>query len=63
VRAKKSADGSEWLVIACNPYNTGVQKVALRSPDAAAPMEFELIGDYPAIKRFRVKSTPLLGGT
>jgi hypothetical protein len=63
VRAKKSADGSEWLVIACNLYNTGVQKVALRSPDVASLMEFELIGDYPAIKQFRVKSPPFLGGT
>lgn len=54
VRAKKSADGTEWLVIACNPYNRGVQTVGVRSSEATAPMEFDLIGDYPAIKRFRV---------
>ena len=53
VRVKKSADGSAWLVIACNPYNVGVQKVSVRSEEGAMPMEFDLIGDYPAIKRFR----------
>lgn len=57
IRAKKSDDGSEWLVIACNPYNAGVQKVSLRSAEVTAPMEFDLIGDYPTIKRFRVKQT------
>ena len=30
---KQSADGSEWLVIACNPYNQGVQQVSLRCPE------------------------------
>jgi hypothetical protein len=37
VRAKKSADGTEWLVIACNPYNESVQKVSLRSQEVTAP--------------------------
>ena len=57
VRVKKSADGSEWLVIACNPYNEGVQKVSLRSQNVPVPVEFYLIGDYPVIRRFRVKSS------
>lgn len=55
IRAKQSADGSEWLVIACNPYNCGVQQVSLRSRGVTAPLEFELRGDYPTIRRFRVK--------
>ena len=42
-------------MIACNPYNRGVQQVSLRSRGVTAPMEFELIGDYPTIRRFRVK--------
>ena len=55
VRAKKSADGSEWLVIACNPYNQGVQTVRVRTSPSTELPPFELIGDYPAIRRLRVK--------
>jgi hypothetical protein len=52
VRAKKSADGSEWLVIACNPYNRGVERVTVRDCESTAPLEFELVGDYPRLLRF-----------
>lgn len=55
IRAKPSADRSEWLVIACNPYNRAVQEVSVRCPGAAEPLKFELIGDYPVIQRYRVK--------
>ncbi len=55
VRVKASTDGSEWLVIACNPHNRGVQDVCLRSPDSRTPISFALIGDYPAIKRYSIK--------
>ena len=52
IRAKQSADGSEWLIIACNPYNRSVQQVSVRTPDAKTPIQFELIGDYPVILRY-----------
>ncbi len=55
VRVKASADGSEWLVIACNPHNRGVQDVCLRSSDSRTPLSFALIGDYPAIERFSIQ--------
>ena len=52
MRAKKSADGSEWLVLACNPYNRGVERVTVRDCESTAPLEFELVGDYPRLLRF-----------
>ena len=55
VRVKASEDGSQWLVIACNPHNRGVQEVCLRGPDSGTPISFDLIGDYPTIKRYRIK--------
>lgn len=52
VRTKLSADGTELLVIACNPYNTGVERATVRRPGTSAEYGFELVGDYPIIKRF-----------
>jgi len=55
VRVKPSTDGSEWLVLACNPYNRGIQQLSLRGPGVIQPMQVELIGDYPVIQRFRTR--------
>lgn len=55
VRLKKSLDGTRWLVIACNPYNTGVQQVKVRCPGEKEVVSFELIGDYPVIKQYKIK--------
>jgi hypothetical protein len=52
VRVKLSGDGKTLLVIACNPHNQGVEKVAIRNPGQAQTFEFELVGDWPIIKRF-----------
>lgn len=54
VRAKYSANGKELLVIACNPYNKGVQTLKVKDPKSAKQVSLELVGDYPAIKRFRL---------
>ena len=54
VRTKLSADGKTLLVLACNPHNTGVEKVSVRRPGTAAEYGFELVGDFPLIKRFAV---------
>jgi hypothetical protein len=56
VRAKYSSDKSELLVIACNPYNRGVQKVTLREPSSDREVSVELTGDYPVVKRFDFKT-------
>ncbi len=53
-RVKLSADGHTLLVIACNPYNTGVQQVQLRLPGSKKTVSFELIADYPICKRFKI---------
>ena len=55
VRAKMSADGRTLLVIAANPHNLDVQTVRIRLPGTSAEYEFELVGDFPVIKRFPVK--------
>ena len=54
VRTKLSADGKTLLVLACNPHNTGVEKVSVRRPGTTAEYGFELVGDFPIIKRFAV---------
>ncbi len=54
VRAKYNANKSELLVIACNPYNRGIQKVSVREPQSDREVSIELAGDYPVIKRFVV---------
>jgi hypothetical protein len=54
VRTKLSGDGKTLLVIACNPHNQGVEKVAIRNPGQAQTFELELVGDWPIIKRFPV---------
>ena len=54
VRTKLSADGKTLLVIACNPHNKGVEQVKVRRPGDAAETGFELVGDFPLIKRFEV---------
>ncbi|HML75161.1 MAG TPA: hypothetical protein PKB02_11790 [Anaerohalosphaeraceae bacterium] len=59
VRAKFSGDRGELLVVACNPYNRGVQTVRVREPGAQREVSFELIGDYPVIKRFKFGQKPL----
>jgi hypothetical protein len=55
VRAKYSTDGSGLLVIACNPYNQGVEQIRIREPQAERQAAFELIGDYPVVKRFSIR--------
>lgn len=54
VRTKLSADGKTLLVLACNPHNGGVEQVRVRLPGAKAEYAFELVGDFPVIKRFPV---------
>ena len=55
VRTKLSADGKTLLVVACNPHNQGVEQVRVRRPGGAEEYGFELVGDFPIIKRFAVK--------
>ncbi len=55
VRAKYSEDKSELLVIACNPYNRAIQQVRIREPNTDQEVVFELIGDYPVIKRYKIE--------
>ena len=57
VRTKLSADGNTLLVIACNPYNKGVENVSIRRPGETEEYHFELVGDFPIIKRFAVTSS------
>ena len=57
VRTKLSADGNTLLVIACNPYNKGVENVSIRRPGETGEYHFELVGDFPIIKRFPITSS------
>lgn len=52
VRAKYAASGDELLVIACNPYNRGLQHVEARDPRTGRTETFDLVSDYPVIRRF-----------
>jgi hypothetical protein len=52
VRVKRSADGKTLLVLACNPHNQGVEQVSVRRPGGTEEFGFELVGDFPIIKRF-----------
>jgi hypothetical protein len=54
VRTKLSADGKTLLVIACNPHNQSVEQVQIRQPGGQAEYGFELVGDFPIIRRFPV---------
>ncbi|HEY3267931.1 MAG TPA: hypothetical protein VGM37_13455 [Armatimonadota bacterium] len=54
VRAKLSRDGNTLLVIACNPFNKGVESVRIRRPGRAEEYAFQLVGDWPIIRRFPV---------
>jgi hypothetical protein len=54
VRMKLSGDGKTLLVVACNPYNTGVERVRIRRPGRTQEFKFQLVGDWPVIQRFHV---------
>jgi hypothetical protein len=54
VRTKLSADGKALLLLACNPHNQGVETVRVRCPGRAEEYTFELVGDFPLIRRFAV---------
>jgi hypothetical protein len=54
VRTKLSADGRTLLVLACNPHNQVVEQVRVRRPGSVEEFGFELVGDFPIIKRFPV---------
>jgi hypothetical protein len=54
VRTKLSADGKTLLVVACNPHNQVVETIRVRLPGTTQEHVFELVGDYPIIKRFTV---------
>ena len=54
MRTKLSADGKTLLVLACNPYNQGVEQVSVRHPGGEKEYSFQLVGDFPIIKRFPV---------
>lgn len=55
-RVKLSADGRTLLVIAANPWNTGVQQVKVRLPGRGEEFAFELVADFPVIRRFPLRS-------
>lgn len=55
VRTKLSGDGRTLLVVACNPHNQGVQDVRIRRPGHKEEFGFRLVGDWPVIRRFRVR--------
>ncbi len=57
IRTKLSDDKKTLLVIACNPYNKGVEGVSIRRPGETEEYHFELVGDFPIIKRFAVTSS------
>ncbi len=57
-RVKLSADGKTLLVVACNPHNKGLQTVRIRRPGVAKEFEFNLVGDYPIIRRFPCPPSP-----
>ena len=54
VRIKRSADGKTLLVLACNPHNQDVEQISMRRPGGTEEFGFELVGDFPIIKRFPV---------
>lgn len=54
VRVKLSGDGKTLLVVADNPYNTGVERVRFRRPGCTQEFEFQLVGDWPIIQRFHL---------
>ena len=54
IRAKLSSDGKELLVIADNPFNEGCERVKIRIPDSNREFTFDLVGDWPQIKRFSI---------
>ena len=54
VRIKLSTDGKTLLLLACNPHNQSLEKVRFRRPGSMAEYDFELVGDFPIIKRFPV---------
>jgi len=54
VRTKLSEDGKTLLVLACNPHNQGVEQARIRRPGKAEEYGFELVGDFPIIKRFPI---------
>jgi hypothetical protein len=54
VRTKLSADGKTLLVLACNPYNQGVERVSVRRSGGDKECGFQLVGDFPIIKRFPI---------
>ena len=54
-RVKLSADGKTLLLVASNPHNKGsVEQVSVRRPGTKEEYSFELVGDFPVIKRFSV---------
>ncbi len=55
VRVKLAGDRKTLLVVACNPFNKGVEQVRVRRSGTREEVEFQLVGDYPIIKRFRVR--------
>jgi hypothetical protein len=54
VRTKLSSDGKTLLLLACNPHNKALEKVQVRRPGGTEEFAFELVGDFPVIKRFRI---------
>ncbi|WCJ60296.1 hypothetical protein NXS98_03965 [Fontisphaera persica] len=58
VRVKLSADGGTLLLVACNPHNQGVEQVRIRRPGTTQEFTFELVGDFPIIRRFAVNKVP-----
>jgi hypothetical protein len=54
VRTKLSVDGKTLLVLACNPHNQGVEQVRVRRPGEVEEYEFELVGDFPVVRRFPI---------
>ena len=54
VRTKLSADGKTLLVVACNPHNREVETVRIRRPGTTQEFAFELVGDFPILRRFAV---------
>lgn len=56
VRTKLSADGKTLLLLACNPHNQGVETIRVRRPGQKDEYEFQLVGDFPVVKRFAFRS-------
>lgn len=54
VRVKLSADGKTLLILACNPHNQDVEQITIRRSANAPEYVFELVGDFPIIKRVPV---------